>query len=73
MRRMLLRLCEEYVNDGLCLGRVREFPTKQPGFALTTDQIFTSFLADQQNKHSDSYQQGKQSTDGERESPVPSI
>jgi len=32
-----------------------------------------SLLADQQNKHSDSYQQGKQGTDGERESPVPSI
>jgi len=32
-----------------------------------------SLLTDQQNKHSDSYQQGKQSTDGERESPVPSI
>jgi hypothetical protein len=35
--------------------------------------VASSFLADQQNKHSDSYQQGKQSTDGERESPVPSI
>ena len=32
-----------------------------------------SLLADQQNKHSDSYQQGKQSTDGEGESPVPTI
>jgi hypothetical protein len=30
-------------------------------------------LIDQQNKHSDSYQQGNQSTDGERESPVPTI
>ena len=33
----------------------------------------TSFLADQQDKRSSSHQQGKQSTDGERESPVPSI
>jgi hypothetical protein len=32
-----------------------------------------SLLADQQNKHSDSYHQGKQSTDGEQESSVPSI
>jgi hypothetical protein len=30
-------------------------------------------LTDQQNKHSDSYQQGNQSTDGKRQSPVPSI
>jgi hypothetical protein len=29
--------------------------------------VASSLLADQQNKHSDSYQQGKQSTDGERE------
>src|SRR6516162_3943329 len=29
MRRMLLRLCEEHVTDGFCLGRVREFTTKQ--------------------------------------------
>jgi hypothetical protein len=44
------------------------------GSALTllTPQM-GSLLADQQNKHSDSYQQRKQSTDGERESPVPSI
>jgi hypothetical protein len=32
-----------------------------------------SLLADQQNKHSDSYQEGKQSSDSERKSPVPSI
>jgi len=32
--------------------------TSLPGFSAT------SLLADQQNKHSDSYQQGKQSTDG---------
>jgi hypothetical protein len=30
-----------------------------------------SFLADQQNKHSDSYQQGKQSTGDERKNRVP--
>jgi hypothetical protein len=36
------------------------------------DQIFSaaSLLADQQNKHSDSYQQRKETTDGERESSV---
>jgi len=32
-----------------------------------------SFLADQQEKHSDSYQEGKQSTDGKRQSPVPTL
>src|SRR5262249_55715939 len=37
------------------------------------DAHMGSLLADQQNKHSDSYQQGKQNTDDERESPVPSI
>jgi hypothetical protein len=39
------------------------------------DQIFSaiSLLADQQKKHSDSYQQGKQSTDSQRQSPVPSV
>ena len=42
MRRMLLRLCEEYVTDDFCLGRVREFTTKQPDFALITDQIFSA-------------------------------
>jgi hypothetical protein len=30
-------------------------------------------LTDRQNKHSDSYQQGNQSTNSERESPVPTI
>jgi len=29
MRRLLLRLCEEHVTDGFCLGRVHEFTTKQ--------------------------------------------
>jgi len=30
-------------------------------------------MADQQKKHSNSYQQGKQSTDGERQSPVTTL
>jgi len=42
MRRMLLRLCEEYVTDGFCLGRVREVTMKTAGFALVTDQIFSA-------------------------------
>jgi len=33
--------------------------------------VANSLLADQQNKHSDSYQQGKQSTDGERKNRMP--
>jgi hypothetical protein len=32
-----------------------------------------SLLADQQKKHSDCYQQGKQSTDSQRQSPVATI
>src|SRR6516165_12212742 len=35
--------------------------------------IANSLLADQQNKHSDSYQQGKQSTGDERNNPMPTI
>jgi hypothetical protein len=31
-----------------------------------------SLLTDQQNKHSDSYRQGKQNTDGERDNRIPS-
>src|SRR6516162_6010039 len=33
--------------------------------------VANSLLADQQNKHSDTYQQGKQSTDDERNNPMP--
>jgi hypothetical protein len=32
-----------------------------------------SFLADQQEKHSGSYQQRNQNTDGKRQSPVPTL
>src|SRR5262249_20157913 len=42
MRRMLLRLCEEHVTDGFCLGRVREFTTKQRALAPIADQIFST-------------------------------
>src|SRR5262249_33906205 len=35
--------------------------------------VANSLLADQQNKHSDSYQQGKQSTGDERNNPMPTI
>jgi hypothetical protein len=34
--------------------------------------VANSLLTDQQNKHSDSYQQGKQNTDGERDNRMPS-
>jgi hypothetical protein len=34
--------------------------------------VANSLLTDQQNKHSDSYQQGKQNTDGERDNRIPS-
>jgi hypothetical protein len=45
----------------------RPITTSLPGFSAT------SLLADQQNKHSDSYQQGKQSTDGKRQGPIPTL
>jgi hypothetical protein len=32
-----------------------------------------ALLTDQQNKHSDGYQQGEQSTDGKRQNPVPTV
>src|SRR6516225_2498071 len=35
--------------------------------------VANSLLADQQNKHSDSYQQGKQNTGDERNNPMPTI
>src|SRR6516164_4599058 len=35
--------------------------------------VANSLLADQQNKHSDSYQQSKQSTGDERNNPMPTI
>jgi hypothetical protein len=45
----------------------RPITTSLPGFSAT------SLLADQQNKHSDSYQQGKQSTDGKRQGLIPTL
>jgi hypothetical protein len=52
---------------------VSEYSVFYPCLAKQLLDAMGSLLADQQNKHSNSYQQGKQSTDGERESPVPSI
>jgi hypothetical protein len=40
-------------------------------FFEATDQQQGSLSADQQNKSSDSYQQGKQSTDGNEITPMP--
>jgi hypothetical protein len=46
-----------------------------PGPFRGADQIFSaaSFLADQQEKHSGSYQHRNQSTDGKRQSPMPTL